>query len=193
MDSIHQKQQAILENERRFANTVSAEVIDKPKLNIWMILIPVIFVHYFYRLKKYAEGRKDFARNFLLTRERALAEAASAVESNRQPDTGPLVRMSSIPEGTSKAYIRWLNVLLEHYRELLQSPGGSYEVLVRAAYKNRTNYLLFLNTLGDVEKGFNRELKPHLTKETPDANGIIQTIESCCANIRRAEAERIFP
>lgn len=193
MNSTQEKQQAILESERRFANAVSAAVIDKPKLSIWMILIPVIFVHYFYRLKKYAEGRKDFARNFLLTRKRALEEAAAAVDAKRPPDTGPLVRMSSIPEGTSKAYIRWLNVLLDHFVDLLKSDGDSYEALVKAVYKNRTNYLLYLNTLGDVEKGFNRELKPHINAETPDANGIIQSIERCCIEIRRAEAERIFP
>ena len=62
MLTISEKEALILEHETRFADAVGRGVIEKPPLNIWMILIPVIFVHYFYRLNKYADGRKQFVK-----------------------------------------------------------------------------------------------------------------------------------
>ena len=47
----------ILADEKRFAAQVSARVIDKPRLDVWMILIPVFFIFYFWQLKRYAKGR----------------------------------------------------------------------------------------------------------------------------------------
>jgi len=66
----------ILEYEEKFANSVSLAVIDKPKLSTWMILMPIIFLYYFYQMKKYADGRKAFSRHFILTRKRSLEAAA---------------------------------------------------------------------------------------------------------------------
>ena len=90
-----------------FANAVSAAVIEKPHLRLWMILIPVIFVHFFYRFNKHSQGRKEFSRHFLLTRERSLNAVMEALESDRKPDTNKIRQMATIPEGTSKTYIEW--------------------------------------------------------------------------------------
>lgn len=183
----------ILNKERKFAQAVSAVVIDKPTLSLWMILIPVIFVHFFYRLNKYSQGRKEFAQHFIKTRERALDEALAALESERKPDANKLAQAADIPEGTSKTYRAWLNVLLDHYGDLLVSGGDTYENMVRAVYKNKTNYLLYLNSLNEAEKAFDRALKPHLEAETNGVNGIVKKIESCSTELRRKEAATIFP
>ena len=182
----------ILEKERRFAQAVSAVVIDKPTLSLWMILIPVIFVHFFYRLNKYSQGRKEFAQHFVLTKESALDETLEALETDRKPDANKLAQAADIPEGTSKTYRSWMKVLLEHYRDLLVSEGDTYENMVRAVYKNKTNYLLFLNSLSEAEKAFDRELKPHLEADTNGVNGIVKKIESCSTELRRQEAATIF-
>ena len=186
------KKDLILAAEMRQANAVSAGVIEKPKLSLWMILIPVIFVHFFYRLQKYSEGRKQFARDFCKSRKRALEEAASAIASGEPPDVNKLVQMASIPKETNQAYHTWLKVLVEHYIDLLEADGDAYEVLVRNVYKNRTNYLLFLNQLNEVEKAFDDALKPHLYKDTEGVNDIVATMETHCVQFRRAEAARIF-
>lgn len=73
-----QKRDLILAEERQFASRVSEQVIDKPQLAVWMILIPVFFVFYFWQLKRYAGGRKTFAEKFLITRSRTLDEALRA-------------------------------------------------------------------------------------------------------------------
>lgn len=193
MTTLVEKRDMILARETAFANAVSAAVIDKPQLSLWMILIPVIFVHFFYRFNKYSQGRKEFSRHFLLTRERSLNAVMEALESDRKPDTNKIRQMATIPEGTSKTYIEWLKVMMDHYSDLLTSAGESYEEMIRSVYKNRTNYLLFLNRLGEAEKAFDNALKPHLQKETDGVNDIVNKIEVRTTQLRRDEASRIFP
>lgn len=193
MSTFPEKKDMILEKEMAFANAVSAVVIEKPTLSIWMILIPVIFVHFFYRLNKYSQGRKEFVEHFILTKKKALDEALTALESKRKPDANRLVQTANIPQGTSKTYIAWMKVLLDHYRDLLMSEGDSYESLIRSVYKNRTNYLLFLNSLSKAEKAFDNVLKPHLNNETSGVNDIVKKIETCATDLRREEASKIFP
>ena len=193
MGALAEKKEMILANETAFAKAVAAVVIEKPTLSLWMILIPVIFVHFFYRLNRYSQGVKEFAEHFILTKKMALEEALAALESDRKPDTNHLVQSANIPEGTAKTYVEWVKVLLEHYQDLLASDRDSYEGMVRSVYKNRTNYLLHLNRLNDVEKAFDQALKPHLKKETEGANSIVKQIEACTTRLRREEASKIFP
>ena len=192
MTSITKTKEVILKYEEKFADGVAVAVIDKPEINIWMILIPIIFVHYFYRLKKFADGRKEFAQNFILTRKRALEEAVSSIESGGKPDVNALMQMSSAPRETHPDYKKWLEVLLDHYLDLLGSEGDSFEALIRSVYKTKTNYLLFLNHLNRVERQFNTALKPSISKTTEGTNHIVSKIEHRCKLLRTKEAESIF-
>ena len=187
------KKELILHSEEQFANAIAAKVIDKPILSLWMILIPVFFVFYFYKLKQFAEGRKAFVEHFMVTRQRTLEEAFAAVESDRKPDVNKIIKMSSAPEDTFRAYAQWIKVLAEHYQDLLKAKGEHLDALVKATFKNRTNYLLTVNRLNEVEKGFNDALKPHLYKNIESVDDIVTTIEQWACKIRRQEASRIFP
>ncbi len=75
--------------------------------------------------------------------------------------------------------------------DLLAADGDSFESLVRAAYRNRTDYLLTLNRLNTVEKEFYTALKPHMGAAEGAAD-IIATIESQSQRLRRELAEQIF-
>ena len=187
------KRDLILADEKQFAARVSVKVIDKPRLDVWMILIPVFFIFYFWQLKRYAKGRKTFAENFLITRERALDEALRSAESGKAPDIEALVQASDIPAKTRQGYRPWVTLLVEHYRDLLLAHGSSYPALVKSTYKTRTNYLLFLNRLNQVEQDFDSALKPHLETSTEDVNGIIKLMEESVTSLRRQLAEAIFP
>ena len=168
-------------------------MIDKPKLDVWMILIPVFFIFYFWQLKRYAKGRKTFAEKFLITRKRALDEALRSAETEQGPDIEKIVQASDIPPETRKEYRRWVALLVEHYRDLVLAQGSSYPALVKSTYKTRTNYLLFLNRLNQVEREFDAALKPHLEKTTEGVNGIIKLMEESVTSLRRQLAEAIFP
>ena len=101
--------------------------------------------------------------------------------------------MATIPKGTSQTYIKWVKVMVDHYSDLLASEGESYEEMIRSVYKNRTNFLLFLNSLGEAEKAFDNALKPHLKKDTNGVNDIVNRMEASTIQWRRNEASRIFP
>jgi hypothetical protein len=187
------KRDLILADEKQFAARVSVKVIDKPRLDVWMILIPVFFIFYFWQLKRYAKGRKAFAENFLITRQRALDEALRSAEIGKGPDIESLVKASDIPAETRQGYRPWVTLLVGHYRDLILAHGNSYPALVKSTYKTRTNYLLFLNHLNRVERDFDAALKPHLEKTTQDVNGIITLMEESVTSLRRQLAEAIFP
>ena len=191
--SIDQKADLILDEERRFAHQVARLVIDKPRLAVWMILIPVFFVFYFWQLKRYADGLKTFAEKFLLTRKRAVEEVRRAVLAGEKPNAENLVQADDVPAETRSVYRLWVAVLLDHYRDLILAHGGTYPGLVHATYRNRTNYLLFLNRLNQAEREFNASLKPILQPTTEDVHDIIELMEESAAGIRRQRAEEIFP
>ena len=100
--------------------------------------------------------------------------------------------MSSAPKEAYPDYEKWLEVLLEHYLDLLGSEGDSFEALIRSVYKTKTNYLLFLNHLNRVERQFNAALKPSLSKSIEGLNHIVSNIEQRCKQLRANDAETIF-
>ncbi len=193
MAGLEEKKALILAHEKTTARAVARIVIEKPVLSVWMILVPIFFVYYFYRLKKYADGSKDFVDNFLVTRQRCLDEACRAVQTGGGPHVQQVVSLSSAPAKTHGAYAEWIRVLVDHYMDLLRADGDTYEALVRAVYKNRTNYLLFLNRLGQVEHQFDEALKPHLQKTTEGVNSIVRDMEKSAADFRRDHAQKVFP
>ena len=192
-DRLAHNRDLILAEERRFAALVSAKVIEKPKLAVWMILIPVFFIFYFWQLRRYANGRKTFTEKFLTTRKRALEAAYQSVASGQGPDIESVVQVADIPDAIRKDYRRWVAHLVDHYRDLIPAHGGNYAALIRSVYSSRTNYLLFLNRLNQVEREFDAALKPHIAEATEDVNGIIKLMEESTGSIRRQSAEEIFP
>jgi hypothetical protein len=193
MASLMEKSELIRSNETTFAYFLSQIVIEKPKISVWMILIPIILVYHMYRYKSYVEGRKSFAENYLITRNRALEAAVISISNEDPLDEFSVVREANIPESTREDYAAWVRVLMTHYKDLLRCEGDSFDALVRSAYKNKTNYLLFLNILNKSEKRFNSALKPHLQATTEGVGDIIDRMEKGSEKLRYQEAERIFP
>ncbi len=192
MNPILQKSQLILEYEQRFTSALSIKVLDKPQLNIWMIFIPIIFVHYFLEWKKYKNSSISFKENYIITFKCALDEAAALVSDGREPDLDTLAEVPDIPAGAQKKLAELFSVLIEHYEALLCATGSDYESLVRSVYIKRANYLLFVNQLNNAEKKFNAALKPQLETTIDDVNDIVRAIEWYSEKIRRNDAEKIF-
>lgn len=192
MNSIRQKRQLILAYEQRFTKSLSIKVLDKPQLHIWMILIPIIFVHFFLEWKKYKNCSISFNKNYIITFNRALDEAVSFVQDGREPDLDTLAKMPDIPAGAQQKLAELFSVLIEHYEALLRATGSDYQALVREVYRSRGNYLLFINQLNNAEKKFNAALKPQLETTIDDVNDIVCAIEMYSEKIRRSDAEEIF-
>ncbi|MCG2755132.1 MAG: NF038143 family protein [Desulfobacteraceae bacterium] len=186
------KKTLILEDEERFAYVVSESVFEKPQISVWMVLIPIILVFHMYRHQRYVNNRKSFAENYLIDRRQALEEAYSSFTDNRKPDFAELIKLSDVPNGAAKKYNAWLEMIASHYQNLFHAEGDSYDALIRSSYKNRANYLRFLNKLNDVERQFNAALKPCLEKTAESVDEIVTQMEKCSEALRKDQAIRIF-
>lgn len=183
----------IFEHERAFARQIAGKVVDKPQLAMWMILIPIFFVFYFFQLKRYKNGLKDFARNFLVSRERTLDEVWEAATSNKQVDLEKIVAVSTTPAESKDQYRVWVEALAEHFQLLLKSQGDTYEALVRDAYKKKSSYQKELKNLNRIEADYHRALAAHLPGEQESIKAVITSMQSSVKELRRSQAEEIFP
>ncbi len=190
--SHEEKKDLILENEKLFCNRVSAAIVDKPQVAVWMILIPVFFVFYFWQLKKYSEGRKSFSNNFLITRQRALEVACQSVMSESEIKIDALVEAEDVPVAAREQYRSWVILLASHYKDLLLSKGESFRELVRSTYRSKKQYGKFIEELNKAEKSFNAKLKPHLEIAESDVKDIISRMEDICAALRQQELKEIY-
>jgi hypothetical protein len=191
MKALAQKKEIILQRELAFANAIGAAVLEKPSVSFWMVLIPILFLYFIYRMQRFKSGRMKFDEEFMITRRRAMDAALNAMEASGRPDMSEVARNSGLPAPLQEPYVCWVKTLAEYYMDLLSAGGDSFESLVRAAYRNRTSYLLILNRLTTVEKEFYSALNPHMGA-AEGASDIIATIESQSQKLRRELAEQIF-
>ncbi len=192
MNDIDVKQSAIFARERQFARELASRVIFKPELSIWMIVIPVFFVYYFWRLKQYSKNSRTFVEQWMRPRRQTLQEAAAGLEKDRPVNFDRVIPADRIPPGALAPYRDWIGALYRYYSDLLRARGDDYDQLARDAHGNKSTHLLVLNHLNMHEKKLNAALQPHLEASDPDVGEVIQRIESCCADLRRQEADRIF-
>jgi hypothetical protein len=191
MKSLERKKELILQRELLFANAIGAAVFEKPKVSFWMVLIPILFLYFVYRMQRFKSGRMKFDQEFMTTRRKALVLAVEALETGVKPNIDRIARESGITDALEKHYASWLRTLVDYYDDLLAAEGDTFEALVRSAYHNCTNYLLTLNRLNTVEKEFYSALKPQLAA-TEGAAAVIAAIEEHSRRLRRELAEQIF-
>lgn len=190
----YHKKQHILEHESKLAHQLAALVLDKPKPPVWMIFIPVFFVFFVQKMNQYKSGLKDFVENYLKSRRRALEAALEAEETGNPTDLNKFTEtMGNIPDPAKPLFAEWMGVLIDHYRLLLASQGASHAALVRSGYRNKTNYLLFCNCLNKAENAYSMALLPELDGDNQDLRHVIEKIDACVTDLRRRDADTIFP
>jgi hypothetical protein len=180
MSELKEKSALILEREEKFAIALAAQVINKPQLSLWMILIPIFFVFYF----------NNFSN--LIDKKRALNEAVEVVDGRREPDIRALAELSNMDSRAWAKQAHVLAVLVEHYTILLNAHGEDFASLVREAYGSLTNYLLFLNRLNQAESEVNEALKPNIEGSYEEISDIVSRMEDLSERLRRETAESIF-
>lgn len=183
----------ILSYERRYAAQLSSLVLDKPKLSSLMIFIPFLFIFFIQDLLKYKKARKEFAINFLLSREKALNEAFDVQSTNRKVDTSSIAEKSGLNKKAAGQYAAFLNVLTTHYLCLLKGNGNDYEAMVRSAYtNNKKSFEGFLDRLTQTELSLNKTLKQQMKKEQNGVSATIKKIETGNRKLRKEATELIF-
>ncbi len=182
----------ILAHERRFAGYVAGEVVDKPVLAMWMILIPVFFVFYFYQLKRYKSGLKEFSRNFLVTRKQALDSVCEASRQSSSLDIDELAARSDSPIEVRHEYRLWVEALVDHFQTLIEVPGSSYEELVRNGYRKKSSYQGELDRLNRTELELSHALTPHLPGDKETIETVIKSMQDSVKRLRQSQSKEIF-
>lgn len=189
---LSEKGRVIFEQEQEFAEILAARVLHKPKVVVWMILIPFLLVLYLNDLKKYKEGRKDFIEHYQITKKKALEEAISAIEEGRELDVTPLAGKADLPEIARQPYTELLSILTEHYMMLLKTTGRDYGSMIRDVFHNQTNCLLFFSQLNQAEKALNNALRQQLNQDHEGVDEVIHAMQNHSETIRKEISRKIF-
>ncbi|RPJ14087.1 MAG: hypothetical protein EHM30_10740 [Desulfobacteraceae bacterium] len=166
-------------------------MFEKPKVSIWMIFIPILFLYFIFRMQKFKNDRIKFDEEFMRARRKAMDVALGASAADRISEIGGAAQYPELPAPLQKPYAAWIKTLSSHYLDLLSADGDDFESLIRKAYCNRENYLLTLDRLNNAEKEFYAALKPLMAQVEGTAK-IISTIESESRRLRSETAYRIF-
>lgn len=193
------KHESILAYERSLAKAVASAVIESKPLSVWEITIPILFVANFFRFKR---SREVFTLNFLFTKKLALEAAFEMIKKGHSKDEA----MSRIKDKTrnilgsdqkgvysQKIRHKQLNemeLLIDHYRRLLDADGKDFTSMMKNAYRTRESYDKFLDRLKGAEIEVNRAAKQ--TVKISTASELVSKMEKAAEKIRLARAEKIF-
>jgi hypothetical protein len=198
--SDNKKFRMIIDHEYAMAKSVALSLIRPKPLTVWDMLIPVIFILNFIKLK---QSREVFIQNQIFTNTLALeatrdmfkrSQSRQEVFDTIEKKTRDLV--SSIPDGIYSEEIRReqlkeIDFLLDHYGKLFEAEGDDYTILIRNAYVSRANFAAFLSQLSTVEKDVMMAAQRTLgAKADLQAAG---RLEELTEKVRAAEIEKIFP
>lgn len=193
MSDMERKLKKIIAYERHFAYGLAAHILEKPRMNLWMVLIPFIILLHMYRFQKFIVARNKFAVNFLSVRQWALSEAGRIVNDGKKRDIRAVSLQATMPESAREAHMGLIETLVDHYIRLLKAEGDDMDSLIRNAYGSRTGYMLYMNELSRVENRFNAAVEPHLSREYKEIKETISRIEQTSKLMRKEEAGRVFP
>jgi len=181
------------------AQGLASSLIRPKTLTVWEIMIPVIFILNYAKLK---QSREILIQNQMFTKKMALDAALDmqkkdaskgTVMAQIQSKTKELV--SSVPGGIysddiRRQQLKEIDLLVDHYTRLLNAVGKDYASLVTHAYQTAADYSSFLEALKSTENEVMGAARRTLGDQTDMATAA--KIESITANMRTAEAKKIF-
>jgi hypothetical protein len=181
------------------AQGLAASLIRPKTLTVWEIMIPVIFILNYAKLK---QSREVFIQNQMFTKKMALDAAldmqkkdASKETVMAQIQTKTKELVSSVPggiysDGIRRQQLKEIDLLVDHYTRLLNAAGKDYASLVTHAYQTAADYASFLEALKSAENEVMGAARRTLGDQTDMETAA--KIESITANMRTAEVKKIF-
>jgi hypothetical protein len=187
----------IWHHEQVFGYELARRLIEKPKVTVWMIMLPLLFLFFIQDLKKYKAGIRGFVDGFLENKRTALDLACKSLLEDVSLDRA-LTDFAARTRPESADHSRLVErqfdeiaFLADHYRRLMMENGASYEALVQQAYGTAESYHQFLDRLFELEDGV---LEAAFTARDPDANerALAGEMRSAVRRMRRQAGDRTF-
>jgi hypothetical protein len=193
--TVEEKYGIIRERDERFAFELAKLIMEKPKVPIWIIFLPFLFVFYAHWLQRYKKGLRQFVNHYLKNKVLALEAALEESRGGKILKEGWVSHLGGqAGHGVGEVVDlenRELSILKKHYRLLLRSSGRSYPELLRNGYGKAGEYRFFLNRLVGIEEEINKAvLKLH--HPTPEAREVVECMEKHSEKLREMELDLIF-
>jgi hypothetical protein len=197
--SLKQKYDRIIARERALANSVARSVVAPRPFGVWDFMIPMIFILNFMKNKQI---RELFIQNYIFTKQLALQAALDILKKGLSREevlarieskTGDILASEAqeiYSNEIRRQQMKEIDLLIEHYRKLLESDGDDYSSFVSNAYQNGHSYSNFLEQLMAAEKKVSQAAQQTLGNKADPA--ALSRIEAATARLRMAEVEKIF-
>ena len=181
------------------AQGLALSLIRFKTLTVWEIMIPVIFILNYVKLK---HSREIFVQNQMFTKKMALDAALDMKKKDASPETvmaqiqsKTKELVSSVPGGIysddiRRQQLKEIDLLIDHFSQLLNAEGNDYASLVTYAYQTAADYSSFLEQLKSAENEVMAAARRTLGDQADMATA--EKIESITDNMRAAEVKKIF-
>ncbi len=182
------------------AQGLALSLIRFKTLTVWEIMIPVIFILNYVKLK---HSREIFVQNQMFTKKMAL-DAALDMKKKDAPQETVMAQiqsqtkelLTSVPGGIysddiRRQQLKEIDLLIDHYSKLLNAEGQDYASLVTNAYQTAADYSSFFNQLKSAENEVMAAARRTLGDQADMATAA--KIESITESMRAAEVNKIFP
>ena len=161
-----------------------------------------------FRLIDYIRFRRRLVltrKNLLFTKQLAF-EAAKEIFGGKDPDS----EMGSIEKKTKdildkegkgfytekvrRKQLHEIELLIDHYLQLLNSSGTDYEEMIETTYRTKKKYIAFLNRLRQMEQEVIQAAITTMRKGSKNERiGWFRKVTETSKKVRIEEAEKIFP
>jgi len=189
----------ILKEERSLAKDISSAIIKLRPLSAWDVTIPLVFI---INLIKHKKTKEIFTLNFLFTKKLALEAARDMVGKEQTKEdameqvkekTGELLSADEkgiYSQKIRNKQMREINILIDHYLRLLQTPSKDYKTMMQNAYQTWEQYNTFLIRLKRAERDVNRAAQQIVGAAA--ASDVAFKMEKSVERMREVRAGRIF-
>lgn len=194
---LQQTYDLIWNQENQFAYAVAKQVLEKPKISVWLILMPILFLYYAHKIQQYKAGvhgfGKGLARSKILALDSALEEVKTGKKDESYNETFVSKELGNSPNvmRVRDMQVAEVELLKAHYQKLLRERGASYQAVIKKAYKTGGEYRFFLNKLAkaeeDVHDAVLRAYHP-----TEQAQSVTRKMQKIIHALREEEVRKIF-
>ncbi len=194
--SLKEKYDLILAHEERFAYRLGMEVIQKPEVSVWMILIPLLLLHHMIKINQYKTDIRSFAEKIMIPKKKALDKAYDEAATGRKiryqvrDYFSGMALNSEQDKVLAEKQVRVIQVMEAHYSALLKTSGQSFEEIFKKVYRNRSRYRNYLSDLEKKEKALNEFIQNNI-HTSAESREVIREIEKSCRRLREEELNHL--
>jgi hypothetical protein len=193
---MQQTYELIWSRENNFSYEVARRVLDKPKISVWIILVPILFLYYAHKIQQYKAGIKDFGKGLARSKIVALDSAAEEVKTGKKDESFKEALATAQHTAPNALRVRdkqiaEVELLKTHYDRLLCVRAASYRDLIRQVYGTKADYRHFLEELAAIEKEV-QEAVLHAYHPDDEARRIAHNMRTAMRVVREEEMATLF-